>query len=379
MQLDDFAALRKNPLLSLSFPENEAGGVVALQQRLLSAIESIKDDPAVGASEYYDVLYYRYVEQLRQDEVAFQLGTSVRQLRRIQNNAIALLADRLWKEVAPASDEPPMRQANPQTEPPPGDVHDEIAWLSREFRAEASVLATELQKALAEADVLAQHYGVTVAFSGAIEPHQVSVPPLVLRQALLNVLAAMIVNHPGGRVEVTWAIAARELLVSVRAQKPSAEEQPMGVAIQTTADLLAPFNGKVRLAPDGAGVAVYVPTVASIPVLVVDDNPDARQLFQRYAANTRFRIIATGDAKQAIALAENCRPQALVLDVMMPEIDGWDLLAKWRHHPATHQIPVAICTILPQQELAHLLGAAHFVQKPVDQESFLEALESLTA
>ncbi len=69
----------------------------------------------------------------------------------------------------------------------------------------------------------------------------------------------------------------------------------------------------------------------------------------------------------------------LVLDVMMPETDGWSLLAQWRHHPATQAIPVAVCTILPQQELSRVLGAKLFMQKPVTQEQFLETLAALTA
>jgi CheY-like chemotaxis protein len=119
--------------------------------------------------------------------------------------------------------------------------------------------------------------------------------------------------------------------------------------------------------------------VGSISVLVIDDNPDARRLFQRYAENSRFRVIATADCDQAIALAQGAGARAIVLDIMMPAVDGWDVLARLRHHPATQHIPIIVCTILPQRELAGLLGATAFLQKPVSQQAFLEALDRLTA
>jgi len=114
-------------------------------------------------------------------------------------------------------------------------------------------------------------------------------------------------------------------------------------------------------------------------VLVVDDNPGTRQLLQRYAASSRFQIIATDDVRQVISLAQEYQVQAIVLDVMMPEVDGWDLLSQIRHHPATQHTPIAICTILPQEQLSHLLGADAFIQKPVQQRTFLEVLDRLTA
>jgi CheY-like chemotaxis protein len=61
---------------------------------------------------------------------------------------------------------------------------------------------------------------------------------------------------------------------------------------------------------------------------------------------------------------------------MMPGIDGWDLLAQLRHHPLTCDIPVLVCTVLPQEELALSLGASGFVRKPTTRQSFRQALES---
>jgi CheY-like chemotaxis protein len=60
--------------------------------------------------------------------------------------------------------------------------------------------------------------------------------------------------------------------------------------------------------------------------------------------------------------------------VMMPEVDGWKVMSKLRQHPLTSHIPILVCTILAQENLALALGASGFVQKPVTRRALLEAL-----
>jgi CheY-like chemotaxis protein len=60
---------------------------------------------------------------------------------------------------------------------------------------------------------------------------------------------------------------------------------------------------------------------------------------------------------------------------MMPRVDGWELLARLRQHPITAEIPVIICSVLADEELAHSLGATAVVRKPVTKQAFLTALD----
>jgi CheY-like chemotaxis protein len=122
-----------------------------------------------------------------------------------------------------------------------------------------------------------------------------------------------------------------------------------------------------------------LPILERVPVLVVDDNADALQLFERYASGTRYCLTVTHEPKQALRMAQALEPQIIVLDVMMPEVDGWELLAQLRQQPETADTAVIICTVLPQEALALGLGADAFLQKPVSQEAFLFALDRLVA
>ena len=60
---------------------------------------------------------------------------------------------------------------------------------------------------------------------------------------------------------------------------------------------------------------------------------------------------------------------------LRPVVDGWEVLARLREHPATYGVPIVVCTILAQEDLAMLLGAADFVRKPINQQSLLSALD----
>jgi CheY-like chemotaxis protein len=90
-------------------------------------------------------------------------------------------------------------------------------------------------------------------------------------------------------------------------------------------------------------------------------------------------MVGTPDPEQALLLAEAESPEIIVLDVMLPDTDGWELLGRLRAHPLTRQTPVIVCTILPQEQLALALGAAAFLSKPISRPALLAALDQQMA
>ena len=122
---------------------------------------------------------------------------------------------------------------------------------------------------------------------------------------------------------------------------------------------------------------LVLPAVAQIAVLVIDDNVDTLQLLARYSTGTPYHLTGTRDPEKVIGLVEALSPQIIVLDVMMPQVDGWKVLGRLSHHPLTEHIPILVCTILAQEELAFSLGASGFVRKPVTRQDFLAALDQV--
>jgi DNA-binding response OmpR family regulator len=136
----------------------------------------------------------------------------------------------------------------------------------------------------------------------------------------------------------------------------------------------------VRAGQEGEGrfsAQIALRIAGGIPVLVVDDNLDTLRLLERYLAHSRYRFYGTAQPEKVMELVDQVQPRAIILDVMLPGIDGWELFGRLREHPKTQDVPVIVCTILPQEELAIMLGAAEFVQKPTNRKALLTALDRL--
>jgi CheY-like chemotaxis protein len=117
-----------------------------------------------------------------------------------------------------------------------------------------------------------------------------------------------------------------------------------------------------------------LPVAERTPVLVIDDNADTLRLLERYLANSRYRCVGLSDPQDVFLMVGRSRPGIIVLDVMLPGIDGWELLGRLREHPETQDVPVVVCTILSQEQLARTLGATDFLRKPITRDAFLATL-----
>jgi signal transduction histidine kinase/DNA-binding response OmpR family regulator len=103
-------------------------------------------------------------------------------------------------------------------------------------------------------------------------------------------------------------------------------------------------------------------------ILVVDDDATARDLLTRTLESKGYRVIAARHGLEALALARQHRPQAITLDVMMPQLDGWGVLRQLKDDPELRDIPVIMATILNERAMAIPLGAAELLTKPVDRQ-----------
>jgi signal transduction histidine kinase/CheY-like chemotaxis protein len=109
-------------------------------------------------------------------------------------------------------------------------------------------------------------------------------------------------------------------------------------------------------------------------VLVVDDDPAARDLLSRALGKAGFNVECATDGEEALALARTLRPEAITLDVMMPGIDGWATLAALKADPELADIPVIMLTIVDDKNKGYALGAADYMTKPFDREQLTTTL-----
>jgi len=207
-------------------------------------------------------------------------------------------------------------------------------------------------------------------------------PGATLRQALFGILAAAIRVAQAGHVRVEGTSQGSHIVLEIRpiaAQPPAGYSAQADESLEMARQLLELSGGYLEVIPGAERspftVRLLLRAVENAAVLVIDDNADALQLYERYLAGTSYHFVGSRDARQAMALAEKLKPTIIVLDVMLPGIDGWELLQRLREDPATQGIPVVVCTILPEAQLALALGAADFLRKPVSRADFLAALD----
>ena len=110
-------------------------------------------------------------------------------------------------------------------------------------------------------------------------------------------------------------------------------------------------------------------------VLVVDDDPAVRDLMQRYLDKEGFRAVTAANGREGLRLARQLHPRAITLDVLMPGMDGWDVLSALKADPGTADIPVIMVTIADDRGLGRALGADEYMTKPIDRDRLTEVLK----
>lgn len=361
-------------------------GRSTLHQTLVDAIESLRPEPGTPPTapgwRAYHILFYRFVQGMTVAEVASQLGFGERHFRRHQVRAIRLLVAPLWERYGAAGlEEPPA--AGPVSPDRQADLDANLAWLQSEGAPQQANLA-EVVRGVQE--VLARRLiaqGVDVGLDLPADLPPLSIHPLAMRQVLVSALSYAVGLVPGGRIEVRGRAAGQavQLQGTLCAGPGEAHDvAPEAEGLAISQQLLGMYGGRLDLTVSPAGapqIEIRVPAARRLEVLIVDDNADTALLFARYLAESRYQPVVAHSGREAIGLAQDITPTAIVLDVMMPAQDGWEVLSLLKAHPATGNIPVIVATILPDRDLALSLGAAAFLHKPVSQAGLLQALDRL--
>ena len=112
-------------------------------------------------------------------------------------------------------------------------------------------------------------------------------------------------------------------------------------------------------------------------MLVVDDDPTVREMTERFLTREGFSVVTADGGREGLRLARELHPAAITLDVMMPDIDGWTVLAAIKGDPALADIPVILMTIVDEKNRGYSLGAADYMVKPVDRERLAAVLRAI--
>jgi CheY-like chemotaxis protein len=400
--LYDPGELRRNPLQSLLGIDSSADRVTALRKILQDAIQALKPDEKIplesNAWRIYDVLSFRFIEQSSQKEVAADLSLSIRQLQRLETTSLQVLGDNLVSrynlkfepDILEVNQEPDYVEIHPEREKAEFNsmVEQELNWLRKSYRNEEIESALLVDAALKTIASLVQAMHCVVEIEREANLPKAIGQTTPLSQALINLLTAAVQWAENGQVRVSTKALPGRINIGIEAI-PASPDQKMDRRqvdefISVARQLVELSGGVLEIPSEKNSAEVFaaslvLPAAQHKVVLVIDDNADTLLLMERYLSGSLYQFIGGRDPLQALALAEIHHPNAIVLDVMLPGIDGWNLLGQFKANPMLHQIPVIVSTILPQESLAMMLGADDFLQKPFTQAQFLAVLERQTA
>ncbi|WP_413628522.1 ATP-binding protein [Herbaspirillum frisingense] len=169
----------------------------------------------------------------------------------------------------------------------------------------------------------------------------------------------------------------RQLAMLLGGEVAVASQQGQGSTFSAVIPVIHAGTGAL---PDGPPLALHErpePSAASLPVLVVEDRPELRLLYQRYLHQSEFRVVPASSVAEAEALWRNGEPCAVVLDILLDGKDSWHWLVQLKNDPSRCDVPVIIASDVDDKSKAMGLGADAYFLKPVGRDELLAALRSL--
>jgi CheY-like chemotaxis protein len=387
LHLYDPAQLQAHPLLSVvqsGAPTGVPGSGRLLRQALLDAIEALQPDRGVAATSRawraFRILDLRYLEALDVADVIGRVALSKSQYHREHHRALHGLAAVLWERWGLAG-----RWAD--------------LPLARPGRASAEVLARHeaeqlrdggsgridpievLRSAIRVVEPLCAARGIAIHLDAGGQAPTIRGDRVALRQALLT-----IVGHAAGEVgpgELAVIATAEPGRIVLTVQGPGGPRlSPARLGMVEGAPFVEALGGTARYHPSELpggrwSIELTFPAEAPPLLLVVDNNDDFRRLVERFLVGHPWTVLGAASVDEAYALACRHHPVAILLDVVIPGRDGWELLLDLKQLPSTRDIPVIICSVLDEPAVAIALGATAYLQKPIDQNRLLAALAPL--
>ncbi len=112
-------------------------------------------------------------------------------------------------------------------------------------------------------------------------------------------------------------------------------------------------------------------------ILVIEDDPRSRELLTLSLVDAGYRVIAATNGKDGVTMAKVMKPFAITTDIMMPGMDGWDVLNNLRTNERTSSIPIIIISMVDDKNIGLASGASDYFVKPVDKNTLLDTIEKL--
>jgi len=227
------------------------------------------------------------------------------------------------------------------------------------YTGEAGVIRVEARTELGEAHIAVIDSGVGISIEDQAhvfeEFRQVGDPQTrVAGTGLGLALTRRLVEAHGGRIGVeSEPGVGSTFTVSL----------PIGRPEEATSE-----NGRSPITAPGGGARI----------LIIEDDPSSVRLLQAYLADGGYRFSVAADGEIGLRMALADPPEAILLDILLPGMDGWEVLRRLKSEPAIRDVPVVIITVVDERNVGLALGAVDYFVKPIEREALLARLDRHT-
>jgi CheY-like chemotaxis protein len=382
--ISDAAYLENHNLLARLLTVEEArqtNRIRLLRNKISESIDVLRppEDTPTNVAEWrcYRILTLRYLNLMEFHQIEEKLGLSQRQVQRDLRKGLDALISILWSQQSPQADG--LDQADS-----PGEVISDsfdlevikeelINWETTYDLYNLNQIieqAVQLCESLLKADL---HNRIN--FSAVEQDLNVMVDQILTKQGLYKIMAMI----GSGAPESTILMRTRKIgshFAELSFQFDSS--QLVQLDDWQIAQLFFTIQGvsnSITKDPGQTTISLIFPLMQQNSCLVIDDVASVRRLIERMLGSYGIQVFGAANHQEAVDLVQLIKPDFILLDILMPKMDGWQMINNLKANPETSDIPVIICSVLYEPELSKQVGAAGYIRKPINRIELIQTLQ----
>ncbi len=369
----DYAALETHPLIDAGIkpsPDFKGSRSDYLKSVLLDCINSLK--PGDMEFDFFSmewrsfvILSQRYIENISSLELAKTLLLGERQIRRSQKKAIRAVALILWDRLSNQKDTHP-----DETETNSFVISWEIINLNQIVQSIIGLFQKNFERE-----------AIQVEFIPSQESLTINSDRIILRQIIIQIFNLLLQKTNCRQLHLRLDQEQNDVVLQFHLPDDSFEMDYFLASLTSQENMIHQWLHELNIqlegkrSPTGFHLGVRFIDQEQKLILVVDDQEPALKMYERYLSKTNYKVFGLSKATKVLYTALELKPALILLDIMMPNLDGWEVLQSLRLNEKTKHIPIVVCSAWGEADLAKSLGADHFLKKPIIQKELLEILQ----
>ena len=370
--LYDYAVLEAHPLANTKIipPESyKHSKGEYLRTVLVEAINGLKPneieyDTLSNEWRAYIILSQRYIENVSSHDLAKTLLLGERQIRRNQKKAIQAVALRLWDQFGLREDQ------SQESEQPEFIINSEKINLYQVVSGVLSLLKSRFTQE-----------SVNVNFESGDTDIFINSDRIILRQILIGVLNLLLQKEDLSEIQINISKEDEFTAIKILSPKQSFPKNHILDQLQSQESAVTYWAKELNLGFHDENTEeenifeIRFLQMDKKSILIIDDQETALKMYKRYLSKSDYKIHGLSKATKVLNKAIELQPSIILLDIMMPKVDGWEVLQSLRLNEKTKHIPIIVCSAWGEPELAKSLGANHFLSKPIMQRELIDTLK----